>query len=102
MLKTVGPRCQQRFIDTMGLYFEAIMQQAADRAQKNVPELEAYITLRRNTSGCKTGFALIEYAAGIDLPNEVVEHPIIQNLLDATNDCVSWANVSCRIQNLSR
>ncbi|PCH42360.1 terpenoid synthase [Wolfiporia cocos MD-104 SS10] len=92
MLKTVGPNCRQRFVQTLGLYFKAIMQQAADRASKSVPELEAYISLRRNTSGCKTGFALIEYAAGIDLPNEVVEHPVVQGLLDATNDCVSWAN----------
>ncbi|KAH9838441.1 isoprenoid synthase domain-containing protein [Rhodofomes roseus] len=92
MLKTVGPNCRKRFVDTLGLYFKAIMQQATDRATKTVPELEAYISLRRDTSGCKTGFALIEYAAGIDLPNEVVEHPVIQGLLDATNDSVSWAN----------
>lgn len=94
MLKTVGPRCRRRFVDTLELYFKAIMQQAADRAAKRVPELEAYISLRRDTSGCKTGFSLIEYAAGIDLPDEVVEHPVIQSLLDATNDSVSWANVS--------
>ncbi|KZT07613.1 terpenoid synthase [Laetiporus sulphureus 93-53] len=92
MLKTVGPNCKERFIYTMGLYFKAIMQQAADRASNSIPELEAYIDLRRSTSGCKTGFALIEYAAGIDLPNEVYEHPAIQGLLNATNDCVSWAN----------
>ena len=94
MLKTVGPNCRRRFVDTLQLYFKAIMQQAADRAAKRVPELEAYVSLRRDTSGCKTGFALIEYAAGIDLPDEVVEHPVIQGLLDATNDSVSWANVS--------
>lgn len=92
MLKTVGPRCRQRFVETLGFYFKAILQQAADRSSKSIPDLETYISLRRDTSGCKTGFALIEYAAGIDLPNEVVDHPIIQSLLDATNDCVSWAN----------
>ena len=48
----------------------------------------------RDTSGCKTGFAFIEYAANIDLPFEVVEHPIIKAMSDATNDLVSWANVS--------
>ena len=94
MKETAGPGCQQRLMSTLDTYFQAIMQQAADRGSQNIPELEEYILLRRDTSGCKTGFAFIEYAANIDLPDDVIEHPIIKALSDATNDLVSWANVS--------
>lgn len=75
-------------MSTLDTYFQAIMQQATDRATDNIPELEEYIVLRRDTSGCKTGFALIEYATHIDLPNEVADHPVLLNLLDATNDII--------------
>ncbi|KAH9902971.1 terpenoid synthase [Cubamyces lactineus] len=92
MQETAGPGCQQRLMSTLDTYFQAIMQQAADRGDHNIPELEEYILLRRDTSGCKTGFAFIEYAANIDLPDDVIEHPIIKALSDATNDLVSWAN----------
>ncbi|KAH9943692.1 isoprenoid synthase domain-containing protein [Amylocystis lapponica] len=92
MLKSIGPNAKKRFIDTMDLYFQAIMQQASDRASGSVPDLESYVPLRRDTSGCKTGFVLVEYACHIDLPNEVVEHPVMAEIMNATNDNISWSN----------
>ncbi|TFY76926.1 hypothetical protein EWM64_g7086 [Hericium alpestre] len=91
-VKTGGPGCRQRFIDTMELFFRAVTQQALDRINDDIPDLESYIALRRDTSGCKPCFALIEYAAGIDLPDEVVNHRSIKILEDAANDLVSWSN----------
>lgn len=78
----------------MGLFFKAITVQARDRAAGVIPDLEDYIAVRRDTSGCKPCWALIEYASGLDLPDEVMEHPIIQSLDEATNDLVTWSNVS--------
>jgi len=57
-----------------------------------IPDLESYIFLRRNSSGCKPCFALIEYANGIDLPDKVTDHPVICALEDAANDVISWSN----------
>ncbi|KAH8100789.1 isoprenoid synthase domain-containing protein [Cristinia sonorae] len=87
-----GPGCTERFIHTMDLFFKAVSQQARDRANGVVPELESYIEVRRDTSGCKPCFALIEFCADIDLPQEVVSHPMIQALEEATNDLVTWSN----------
>ncbi|KAI0749320.1 terpenoid synthase [Daedaleopsis nitida] len=87
-----GPRCTRRFVDTMGLFFQAITQQARDRARGDIPSFEEYVALRWDTSGCKPCFALIEYAAGMDLPDEVAYHPVIQNLENAANACISWSN----------
>lgn len=77
----------------MDLFFKAVAQQARDRSKGIVPDLETYISLRRDTSGCKPCFALIEFAAGFDLPEEVVQHPVIQALEEATNDLITWSNV---------
>ena len=32
-------------------------------------------------------------ANNLDIPDEVMEHPIIQSLNEATNDLVTWSNV---------
>ena len=39
----------QRFRETMDFFFQAITQQAMDRAEGVVPDLESYIALRRDT-----------------------------------------------------
>ena len=41
-----------------------------------MPDLESYIDVRRDESGCKPVFDLVEYALGINLPDSVIEHPV--------------------------
>ena len=94
MLHTGAPGAQQRFIETFDFFFQAVTQQAQDRHSNDIPDLESYIALRRETSGCKPCWALIEYANNLDIPDEVMEHPLIRGLGDAANDYVSWSNVS--------
>ena len=89
-----SPGFQKRFIYTMDLFFKAVAVQARDRATGVVPDLEDYIVMRRDTSSCKICWTLIEYANGLDLPDEVMDHRIIQNLDEAANDLVTWSNVS--------
>ena len=57
-------------------------------------DLETYMVLRRDTSGCKPCWACIEYANGLDIPDEVMGHETIEIMGEATNDIVSWSNVS--------
>ena len=80
-------------MESMDLFFRAVAQQAKDRAHGDVPSFEEYVTLRWDTSGCKPCFALIEYAAGIDLPDEVMCHPVVRALEEAANSSISWSNV---------
>jgi len=94
MMAESSPGFQKRFIHNMDLFFKAVTIQARDRAAGVIPDLMDYIAVRRDTSGCKPSWALIEYANGLDLPDEVMEHRIIQSLDDAANDLVSWSNVS--------
>ena len=77
----------------MDLYLRSVAQQASDRDDRRTPYLETYIALRRDTSACRPCFALMEFVAGIDLPDDVAEHHLIRSMEDATNDLVSWSNV---------
>jgi len=91
-----SPGCQKRFTHTMDLFFKAVTIQARDRATRDIPDLEDYIAIRRDTSACRPCWALIEYAYGLDLSDEVMEHQIIQSLDEVANDLVSWSNASIR------
>lgn len=75
------------------MFFEAVNKQARARDMGVIPDLESYIDVRRDTSGCKPVFDLIEYALDIDLPEFVVTHPVIKALNQGTNDLVTWSNV---------
>ncbi|KAF4583483.1 Sesquiterpene synthase 2 [Pleurotus pulmonarius] len=92
LIRTAAPGAQQRFIETFDFFFQAVSQQARDRAEGSIPDLESYIALRRDTSGCKPCWALIEYANNLDIPDEVMDHPIIRSLGEAANDLVTWSN----------
>jgi hypothetical protein len=93
-LTTASSGAAQRFIETMEFFFQAVHQQALDRRSGEIPDLESYIALRRDTSGCKPCWALIEYANGLYIPDDVMEHPSLVALGEAANDLVTWSNVS--------
>ena len=97
LILTASVGSQHRFIETFDLFFQAVTQQAYDRKSHTIPDIESYITLRRDTSGCKPCFALIEYVNNLDIPDEVMQHPIICALGDAANNHISWSNVSAWI-----
>lgn len=78
----------------MQMFFQAVHQQALYRADGTILDLEAYIDIRRDTSGCKPVFDLIEYSLDLELPDAVVEHPVIVALNQGVNDLVTWSNVS--------
>lgn len=78
----------------MGFFFQAITVQAIDRKRGRLPDLESYISVRRDTSGCKPCWALIEYANDLHIPQDVMDHPSLLALGEATNDLVTWSNVS--------
>ncbi|KAJ6505472.1 isoprenoid synthase domain-containing protein [Mycena sanguinolenta] len=94
MVLTASPGAQQQFIQTFDFFLPVSHAQA--RAAGVIPDLEFYIALRRDTSGCKPSFVLIEYANNLDIPDEVMEHPLIASLGKAANDLVTWSNIFCR------
>lgn len=58
-----------------------------------IPDLESYIDLRRNASGFRMVFDLIEYAGGLDLPEPALAHPILRHLTEQACDLIARSEV---------
>ncbi|KAF5358647.1 hypothetical protein D9758_007706 [Tetrapyrgos nigripes] len=114
-IRTGSPGAQRRFIKAFDLYFKSIHNQSAYRTAGFVPSPHDYATLRRDTSGCMMCYALTECefrashvirphrynfflcfvdANDLHIPDSVMLHPAIRGMEDASNDLVSFANVS--------
>jgi len=91
--KVATPNCQRRFYQTNVVYADAVQMEAEYRASGKAVDLEHYHYVRRGNSGVLSCFALMEPALGIDLPDEVVEHPAFKEITVIGMDLVCWANV---------
>lgn len=111
MRASASPATIQRFVDSSDLYTQAILQQTVNRSVDEVPTVDEFIELRRDTSAVKMVFgkllasifnllsnvesphtAVLEYSLGLDLPEEVHNDPIVAELSLAGNDILTWAN----------
>ncbi|KAI0360074.1 terpenoid synthase [Trametes cingulata] len=92
LLKHCGPLTYRRFIKHCKDYIEAVAVEAELRERGEVLDLDAYQTLRRENSAVRFCFGLAGYALGIDLPDEIVEHPAFMAMHLSTVDMVCWSN----------
>lgn len=91
-IKTLSPTAQRRFIDTFDLYTASVVQQAEDRTHAYIRSIDSYLMVRRDTIGAKPSFALLE--ADMNLPDEVINHPVIVDLSISCIDMLILGNVS--------
>ena len=92
-IETVCLTSQCRFIDSFGLYMDAVIQQAADRDQSHIRSIQSYFDVRRNTIGATPSFALLEMETG--LPDEVFYDPSITKLTALCTDMLILGNDLC-------
>ncbi|KAJ3491180.1 hypothetical protein NLI96_g902 [Meripilus lineatus] len=86
---------QDRFIDTFQRYMDSNYRQASDRDVGHIRDLETYMEWRRENIGVWPTIVLYELDS--DLPPEIYDHPLVQEIcIDATdlviidNDIVSY------------
>jgi hypothetical protein len=89
---TTGPRSFRRFLKHSEDYIECVSREAEYRERGEVLDMESFKHLRRENSAIRLCFGLFEYSLGIDLPDEVFQHPIFERLYWAAADMVCWAN----------
>ncbi|PCH42336.1 terpenoid synthase [Wolfiporia cocos MD-104 SS10] len=92
LLKKNVPACHRRFVQHCEDYVNAFAVEAELREQKKVLELDSYMVLRRENSAIRTCFGLFGYVLGVDLPDEIFEHPIFMRMHIAAVDMVAWSN----------
>ena len=91
-IKTASPTSQRRFVQTFGHYLDAVVQQAEDRTRQHIRGLDSYLEVRRDTIGSKPSFAMLELE--MELPDDVFNHPILENLRLWVTDMLCIGNVS--------
>ncbi|KAH7882005.1 terpenoid synthase [Phlebopus sp. FC_14] len=85
-----SPLTQQRMIRTFDDYTTAVAIQAEDRDQHLIRDIESYFTVRRGTIGIYPFYVLLEL--GLDLPESVLEHPVIVDMERCIADIIIIAN----------
>ena len=83
----------------MDLYLEGVVQQSINKKDHRILDVQSYIDLRQLTSGVKPAFSMIEW--GLDIPDKVMSHVVIQELFLAAGDLVAFTNV-CDIPSHAR
>ncbi|KAF8919623.1 terpenoid synthase [Mucidula mucida] len=89
-IRTASPTSMKRFIDTFDAYVESVVDQAKDRSDDRIRTVDNYMELRRLTIGGKPSFALLEL--GMDLPDGVIEHPVMEKLTEIALDLIILGN----------
>ncbi|KAF9556629.1 terpenoid synthase [Agrocybe pediades] len=83
--------CLHRFNKFMEEYLHSVTQESIDREEHNVSRtLDDYLDLRRRTSAGRP--TLILYEFGLNLPEEVVNHPIVESLITAGTEMIICVN----------
>ncbi|KJA22852.1 hypothetical protein HYPSUDRAFT_138665 [Hypholoma sublateritium FD-334 SS-4] len=91
--KSATPSAHRRFIDAFQMYMDAVVQQAADRSKNYVRDIDDYFVVRRDTIGAKPSFAICELY--LNLPDSVMEHPVIMKLTELCIDVIIIGNDLC-------
>jgi len=71
---------------------QSVVQEAKDRGQKYIRTIDEYLEVRRDTVAAKPSFAILE--TGLNLPDEVVRHPVIEKLSTLAVEMILLDNVS--------
>ena len=70
-----------------------MVQQAADRTHKHIRSIQEYLEVRRDSIGAKPSFAILEL--DMNIPDEAVHHPVIEELSILSIDMILLGNVGC-------
>ncbi|QKX53798.1 uncharacterized protein TRUGW13939_00878 [Talaromyces rugulosus] len=91
------PGVKRRYIHTMQLYVLGVLAHVCDHGAIENTSFEKMMELRRDSIGAAPLYHLIEYAHDLEIPDEVFEYPVIEELgnlgadiVFITNDIVSY------------
>ncbi|PSR88980.1 hypothetical protein PHLCEN_2v4942 [Hermanssonia centrifuga] len=87
-----GPATLRRFLKHTEAYVHGFGREAELREAGVVLDVESYNVLRRENSAVRYCFGLFGFLLGLDLPDEIFEHPIMMEMHLAAVDMVTWSN----------
>src|SRR5260221_4460700 len=90
-IKVSSPAAQERFVASFSEYVYAVIDEASDRAKGQIRSIDDYLKLTRLTAGGYPAFVAVE--AGLNIPNEVMANPTLQNLCALAAESLVLTNV---------
>ena len=85
-------RQQKRFIRILQDIFDATLRQSDNRDEQGIADLNTYLSFRKYTGEGYAFMIMSEFGTGIDLDDEVVEHPDIVKLQELVAYHVAYVN----------
>lgn len=79
-IRTASLPSQRHFLDSYTAYLRTIVFEARDREESRCRRIEDHLKLLRDTVAAKPAFAI--YEMGMDLPDEVFNHPVTAALVE--------------------
>jgi hypothetical protein len=70
-----------------------VLQKAADQRDKHIRSVQKYFEVRRDGVGARLAFVLIEL--NMNLPDEAVHHPVVEEMAMLAVDMIILDNVGC-------
>jgi len=92
MLQKGGARTFHNFVHSVEDYLHGCVQEAINRSQESVPDLDTYIHLRRSTGAMEPLFELIEFTNHLNIPKILRDYEKLKSLKIMTNNIVCWCN----------
>ena len=92
--KSTGPVLQKRLLKDWEATFNAFPKELEVRESGEILSIEEYTLIRRDNCALRMGFTHIEYALGIELPDEIHENPVFNEMYLAALDMAWLLNVS--------
>ena len=90
-MQNANEQSQRRVILAFDEYLEGVVEQAIDRSGHHIRDIKSYFDIRRKTIGATPAFALL--ALGLDIPDDVISHPVIEEMSLTSADMISISNV---------
>ncbi|MGS2763055.1 terpene synthase family protein [Sinomicrobium sp. M5D2P9] len=87
-----GKRWHDNFIQSFADTFNAAIWELENVAKGYCPTLEEYMKYRSFFAGANLATDMAEIVANINLPEEIMQHPAVQQLLKLSRNLVSFAN----------
>lgn len=92
-IQTATESAQRRFVIAFQQYTDGVVQQSADRTHGRIRDVQTYFEVRRDTIGARPSFAI--NAIHDNLPDNVIEHPVIEGLTVYCTDMLIIGNDLC-------
>ncbi|MDZ8257158.1 terpene synthase family protein [Nostoc sp. ChiQUE01b] len=92
MLQIGSIKWFHHFVFSFEEYFAGCVQEASNRAQEIIPDIDTYIRIRNLSSAGDLTVVLIEFCNQLLIPNILRQHEIFKKLKEKTINILAWCN----------